>query len=72
MTDIKRQKLFWIKERNNPQLGIYYVREGQLSKASAKAKEGSIYGYNTMHSYPDEKAYLEAIEELKEKGANFL
>ena len=65
---MKRQKLFWIRERDNPQLGTYFVCCGQLSKIEAKNAEHSLYGYNTMHSYNDEQEYIKAIEELKKNG----
>ena len=69
---MKRVKLFWIKQRYNPQLGTYYVCEGQLSKTAAKKMEGSIYGSNRMLSYANETAYLEAIQNLKKEGASIL
>ncbi len=59
---------FWIKERENPQLGTYFVLCGKLSKKDAKAREGSIYGFNTMHSFDTEDAYKSRIAELKKAG----
>jgi hypothetical protein len=64
---MKREKPFWIKQRYNPQLGIYYVPCGQLSKTKAKKMENSLYGSNVMHSYPDEKTYQEALVEIQKK-----
>lgn len=61
-------KLWWIKERHNPQLGVYFVPEGQLSKRAAKAAERAIYGSNYMCSFNSEKAYLARIAELKAAG----
>jgi len=63
-----RPKRFWIKERNNPQLGKYYVACGRLSQAAARRKAESCYGDNAMHSYPNEKDYNDAIESLKRSG----
>lgn len=33
---------FYIKERHNPQLGVYYKAEGKLSKKRAKEKEEAL------------------------------
>lgn len=61
-------KKFYIKKRNNPQTGIYYVCEGKLTKAEAKKHENPLYGYNVMIPYDNEKEYTEAIEHLKSIG----
>lgn len=45
---------WWIKERNNPQTGTYYVREGRLSKRAAARMENTIYGSNRMLSFDTE------------------
>ena len=58
-------KSFWIKERENPQIGIYYTACGQLSKTAAKKMEKSIYGTNTMLEYQTEKEYKKALTTLK-------
>lgn len=63
-----RVKRYWIKERHNPQLGIYYVACGQLSKTEAKRAESPLYGDNYMLSYDTEEAYLARLAELREKG----
>ncbi len=64
-------KLFYIKERYNPQFDKpYYVRYGQLSKTETKEKEASLYGDNYMTSYNTEKEYNDAIEKLKTNGFN--
>ena len=59
---------FWIKERHNPQLGIYWVACGRLSKREAKRAESPLYGVNYMFSYDTEEAYLARLAELREKG----
>ena len=64
-----KTKLFYLKERHNPQFKKpYYVREGQLSKTAAKKKEKSLYGDNYMLSYNTEKEYNDAIEKLTADG----
>ncbi len=44
----KKQYPYWIKQRYNPQLGIYYVKCGQISKTAAKRFYKAIYGENVM------------------------
>lgn len=63
-------KSFWIKKRDNPQLGTYYILCGQLSKTAARKQEKALYGHNTMHEYQTEQEYNKAIEELKASGAS--
>lgn len=41
-------KYYWIKERHNPQLGIYFIGYGQISSKKAKPMENSLYGMNCM------------------------
>lgn len=67
---MKRTKSYWIKERYNPQLGTYYVPEGQLSKTAARKAENTLYGSNTMHEYATEEEYNKAIADLKARGLN--
>lgn len=64
-------KLYYIKERYNPQLGTYYEAMGQMTKTAAKRHERPLYGHNTMHSFTTEQAYNDRIEELKKEGAEF-
>ncbi len=60
---------YWIKERHNPQLGAYYVAEGQMSKTAAKKHEGSrLYGSNYMHRFDTVEAYEARLAELKKAG----
>lgn len=61
-------KSYWIKQRDNPQLGTYYAPCGQLSKTAARKMESTIYGYNTMHEYTTEDEYNKAIDDLKARG----
>lgn len=61
-------KLFYIKERYNPQLGTYYSACGQLSKAEAKRYERPAYGDNVMHGFPTEADCQKRLAELKAKG----
>lgn len=61
-------KLYWIKERDNPQLGVYYVAMGQMSKREAMRGERALYGANTMHSYETEQAYLNMLQKLRDSG----
>lgn len=59
---------YYIKERDNPQLGTYYVAVGKMSKKEAKKSESSLYGTNTMHAYDTLEEYTKAIEELEKEG----
>lgn len=70
MKTTKRTKSWWIKERNNPQLGTYYVPCGQLSKTAAMAMERSVYGENCMREYRTEREYMDALEALRKQGEN--
>ena len=62
-------KKFYIKERHNPQTGVYYVQEGQLTKKDAEKKENTLYGSVIMEAYDTKKEYETAIEKLKAGGA---
>ena len=66
----KREKKFWIKERHNPQIGVYYVACGQLSKAEAMGKTKTLYGTNLMHSFDTSAAYEARLAELYKSGAH--
>lgn len=59
---------YYIKERQNPQTGTYYVIYGQLTKAEVKKHEKPIYGFNIMHAFPTSAEYEVRIAELKAKG----
>lgn len=59
-----RKQTYWIRERHNPQLGVYYVAMGKMTKAEAKKFERAIYGHDVMLPYPSEEAYNEAVKKL--------
>lgn len=59
---------WYIKERHNPQTGIYYVGMGQLSKATAKRHEKPVYGENYMLPFETEKEYNTKIACLEKSG----
>lgn len=61
-------KLYWIKKRDNPQLGTYFVAMGIMSKARAKKCERPLYGSNEMRSYETEKKYQAEIKRLESLG----
>ena len=64
----EKKKPWWIKERSNPQLGVYYVEMGQMSKTEAKKHEKPLYGFNVMHRYENEGDYKDALENFKALG----
>ncbi len=63
-------KKYWIKERQNPQLGTYFVGEGMLSAAAARRMENTLYGTNIMRSYDTEGAYRAELQRLRDCGEN--
>ena len=65
---VRRHRPWWVKERHNPQLGIYHVACGQMSKTAAKKHEDCKYGYNIMRPFGTEKEYTAHLEYLREKG----
>lgn len=65
---VRRQKQWWVKERHNPQTGIYHVACGQLSKTAAKKREASSYGYNIMRPFDTEEKYNAHLDYLRETG----
>lgn len=64
----KKDYPFWIKQRYNPQLGVYYVGCGQMSKTAAIRMRGSLYGSNVMLRFETEGDYNARLEELKATG----
>lgn len=64
------KKSWWIKERENPQLGTYYVALGELSKSKARrsSRGRSIYGASRLIELKTEVDYLKALEKLKADG----
>jgi len=61
-------KPFWIKKRDNPQLGTYYVAMGQLSKTAAKDHAKALYGDNTMLRFETEAEYMAKLDDLRKNG----
>lgn len=55
---------YWLKERHNPQIGIYYVRMGKMPKKEAKKHESSLYGSNYMIPFDSEETYEAHIAQL--------
>lgn len=66
----EKPKNFWLKERHNPQLGVYWTRCGQLTIKEAKEYENASYGHNIMHRFITEEEYNAKIAELKQAGAS--
>lgn len=69
----RANQLWYLGWRSNPQLrnGGYYVAYGQLSKIDAKKKETNVaYGGMGLQSFTNEAEYLQAIENVKNKGFN--
>jgi hypothetical protein len=64
----KKNYPWWIMERHNPQLGVYYVACGQMSKTAAKRHEDVLYGFNVMKRYETEEEYKIALEWLRDQG----
>jgi hypothetical protein len=59
------QKLYWIKQRSNPQLDkVFFVPLGQLSIADAKKHEKTLYGSNVMLRFKTEAEYKAAAMDL--------
>jgi len=59
---------WYIMERHNPQLGVYYIVKGQMSKRLAKEAERAIYGDNYMLTFDTAEEYNTKIAELKAQG----
>jgi hypothetical protein len=65
---LKKTNPFWIKERHNPQLRVYYVGMGQLSVAAAKRHTKALYGHNYMLRFDTEADYQEKLNSLRKEG----
>jgi hypothetical protein len=65
-----KNKPWWIKERFNPQLGVYYVACGQMSVKDANACKRTRYGCNEMMRFNSEEEYRASLEQLKKDGMN--
>lgn len=60
---------YWIKERHNPQLGVYYVPMGQMTVKDARAYERpGGYGDDYMWRFPNEAEYNARLAALRAKG----
>lgn len=65
----KSAKKFYLGCRYNPQfLKPYYVAYGQLSKADAKMKEGTIYGSMTVTAFDTQEEYTAKMDQLHLEG----
>jgi len=62
-----KAKYWWIKERDNPQLGVYYRGCGNMTVNEARQYESPLYGHNIMHRFDNEAAYKARCIELKVK-----
>ena len=63
-----KQLSYWIKERHNPQIGVYYTALGQISKAEARRHTKPLYGANIRLEFQDKESYEKKIKELKRAG----
>ena len=63
-----KPKSYWIKERHNPQLGVYYVKMGRITQKEATRYTHTAYGTNIMHKYDSDEAYISAIAQLIRDG----
>lgn len=62
-------KLYYIKERENPQLDKpYFVALGQLTKKDAAKHSKTLYGRNIIHSYTTEGQYSAKLNKIKADG----
>ena len=64
---MKQQKKWWLLERHNPQLGVYWIPLGQLARSTALARENTLYGTNYVHPFDSLKEYQEKCAELRSK-----
>jgi hypothetical protein len=65
---MKKPRPYWIRQRDNPQLGTYYVAEGQMSETAAKKHSRPLYGTNTMHRFDTKEDYERRLNQLKLAG----
>lgn len=58
-----KSKFWYIKERHNPQFDKPYYRAlGNISKLEASRHENTLYGYNILLKYDNEKDYNDALK----------
>ena len=63
------KKYYWIKERQNPQTGTYYVAcNNNYTVKEARKAEKPRYGTNTMHKFNNEADYTEELTRLQKTG----
>lgn len=67
-TATKRTKGFYIIERHNPQLGVYYILVGQITKKEALEYEDTLYGSAIMLRFETKEEYNAKISELRNSG----
>ena len=67
-SDTPMNKPWWIKERDNPQIGVYYVACGRMAVKAAKACEKALYGSVTMLRFDTEEAYNTKLAMLRKEG----
>ena len=61
--------MYWIKERHNPQTGVYYVMMGQMTAKEARGYEKHrSYGTNYMHKFRSHAEYSAEAERLSQAG----
>lgn len=69
LREARAPKVKWyLMERDNPQLGTYWVAKGPFTKADAPGKSKSVYGGVTYHAFDTEEEYNAKIAELKANG----
>jgi len=61
-------KYWYIKERHNPNIGIYYIPMGRLTKAQAEKHISPLFGMNTMLRYKTDEEYRKALAEYGIEG----
>lgn len=60
---------YYLVERYNPQLGVYYIKLDQCGVEKAEEwVNGSVYGSNTYETFRSKKAYSDRIAELESNG----
>lgn len=61
---------WYLMERDNPQLGTYWVKKGALTRSEAPKKSSQcVYGGATYHVFDTEEEYNAKIAELEASGA---
>lgn len=63
-----KPKYWWVKERHNPQLGVYYVPLGRMTMRDAMRSYNPKYGLNILHKFESEHEYEAKLKELRKSG----